>query len=69
MEFTRRIILSQGAQALTVQVAGASFLERMLKMIALGDFTSVYLALLYRTDPTPVERVEALKKWLHHLRS
>ncbi|MBI3616311.1 MAG: bifunctional phosphoglucose/phosphomannose isomerase [Candidatus Omnitrophica bacterium] len=64
MEFTRRIILSQGAQALKIQVAGASFLERMLKMIALGDFTSVYLALLYRTDPTPVERIEALKKWL-----
>ena len=64
MEFTQRIIRDQGALSLTVEVSGASVLERMLKMIALGDFTSIYLALLYRIDPTPVERVEALKRWL-----
>ena len=64
MEFTQRIIRAQGAEALTVRVTGTSFVERMLKMIALGDFVSVYLALAYQVDPTPVERVEALKKWL-----
>ena len=64
MEFTRRIIQRQGARTLNVRVSGESILERTLKMIALGDFVSLYLALLYRVDPTPVERVEALKKWL-----
>ena len=36
----------------------------MLRLISLGDFTSVYLGLLYRIDPTPVARVEALKKFM-----
>lgn len=64
MEFTRRIVRSQGARALMVGVSGATVQERMLKMIALGDFASVYLAFLYKVDPTPVVRVEALKKFL-----
>ncbi len=64
MEFTRRIIQGEGAQALTVSVPGRSILERILKLTALGDFTSVYLGILNREDPTPVVRVEALKKYL-----
>lgn len=64
MEFTAKIIQAQKAQVQFVQVPGRSELERVLKMIALGDFVSVYLGLLYRMDPTPVKRVEALKKWL-----
>lgn len=64
MEFMRRIVRSQGAQALTVSVPGRSRLERLLKLVALGDFASVYLGVQYRMDPTPVERVEALKKFM-----
>ncbi len=64
MEFTRRIVLSQGAKALNVSVPGRSVMERMLGLVSLGDFVSVYLGLLYRIDPTPVERVEALKKFM-----
>jgi len=50
--------------ALTVQVTGATVQERLLKLIALGDFASVYLGMLYRVDPTPVVRVEALKRFM-----
>lgn len=64
MEFTRRIIRRQGARVLGVSASGKTHLERLLKLIALGDFCSVYLGLLYRMDPTPVERVEALKRYL-----
>ena len=64
MEFTKRIIRTQGARVVTLQAPGRSILERMLGLITLGDFVSVYLGLLYRIDPTPVERVEALKKHL-----
>ncbi|MBI3322488.1 MAG: bifunctional phosphoglucose/phosphomannose isomerase [Candidatus Omnitrophica bacterium] len=64
MEFTRRIVVSQGAKAVQARVPGATVQERMLKMIALGDFASVYLAFLYKVDPTPVERVEALKRFM-----
>ena len=54
----------EGAKAEEVSVPGATPLERMLRLIALGDFTSLYLGLLYRVDPTPVVRVEALKKFM-----
>ncbi len=64
MEFTRRIVQAQGARAVMARAPGSTARERMLKLIALGDFASVYLAFLYRVDPTPVERVEALKKYL-----
>ena len=64
MEFTRRIVRGQGARVEGVCVPGATVLERMLRLIALGDFVSVYLSILYRTDPTPVERVEALKRFM-----
>lgn len=64
MEFMRRIVRSQGARALIVSVPGRRRVERLLKLVALGDFVSVYLGILYRMDPTPVERVEALKQYL-----
>ncbi len=64
MEFTRRIVKGQGAQAIMVSVPGRTRTERLLKLVALGDFLSVYLGVLYRIDPTPVERVEALKKFM-----
>ena len=64
MLFTSRIIREQGARVLRAGCPGGSALARMLGLIALGDFTSVYLGLLYRQDPTPVVRVEALKRYL-----
>lgn len=39
-------------------------LARMLAMMLLGDFTSVYLAYLNGVDPTPVKKIDALKKEL-----
>ena len=64
MEFTRRIVVSQGAKAERVSVSGPTLLERMLRLVALGDLASVTLAFLYKMDPTPVARVEALKKFM-----
>ena len=64
MEFVKRLIQREGGQVVRVQTSGASRFERMLKVIALGDFASVYLGILYRVDPTPVKRVEALKRYL-----
>lgn len=64
MEFAARIVRRQGAGVLWAQVPGPTALSRMLRLIALGDFVSVYLAFLYRVDPTPVRRVEALKRFM-----
>ncbi len=39
-------------------------LARMLATMLLGDFASVYLAYLNGVDPTPVKKIDALKKEL-----
>ncbi len=44
-----------------VHVSGASHTEKLLLAILLGDFVSVYLALLNGRDPTPVDCIGRLK--------
>jgi glucose/mannose-6-phosphate isomerase len=43
---------------------GASALARTLDAVAMGDLVSVYLAILYQTDPTPVTLLAMLKERL-----
>lgn len=45
-----------------VWAQGKSPLARMLSTILMGDFTSVYLAMLRGVDPTPVDTVSVMKK-------
>ena len=33
----------------------------MLSLVSIGDFTSYYLAILYRVDPSPVKVISYLK--------
>jgi len=49
---------------LRVQTAGEGRMARLLSTMLLGDFTSVYLALLNGVDPTPVEKIDYLKSRL-----
>jgi glucose/mannose-6-phosphate isomerase len=44
--------------------SGGSPLERLMSSAILGDFVSVYLALLRGVDPTPVDVIERLKRAL-----
>ncbi|HEY8179372.1 MAG TPA: bifunctional phosphoglucose/phosphomannose isomerase [Candidatus Limnocylindria bacterium] len=47
-----------------VWAEGASALSRTLDAVAMGDLVSVYLAILYQTDPTPVTLLAMLKERL-----
>ena len=47
-----------------VWAEGPSALARTLTAVALGDLVSVYLAILYQTDPTPVTLLAMLKERL-----
>ncbi|HET6381205.1 MAG TPA: bifunctional phosphoglucose/phosphomannose isomerase [candidate division Zixibacteria bacterium] len=47
-----------------VWAEGPSPLARVLTTVAIGDLVSVYLALLYQTDPTPVTLLSMLKERL-----
>ena len=47
-----------------VRAEGPSRLARVLGCVAYGDLVSVYLAILYQTDPTPVTLLSMLKERL-----
>jgi len=47
-----------------VQAEGQSMLEQLLWLVAMGDFVSLYLALLNGLNPTPVDLIEKFKKEL-----
>ncbi|HET6350395.1 MAG TPA: bifunctional phosphoglucose/phosphomannose isomerase [Candidatus Krumholzibacteria bacterium] len=47
-----------------LETPGGGRLARMVALMLLGDFTSVYLAYLNDVDPTPVKKIDALKQQL-----
>jgi hypothetical protein len=47
-----------------VVVEGNSIVERYLHMIHFGDWVSYWCAILHETDPTPVKKIDQLKKIL-----
>jgi glucose/mannose-6-phosphate isomerase len=55
------IARNAGADVEEVHAAGTSALARLMTLIAMGDVTSVYLALANDVDPTPVPVIERLK--------
>jgi glucose/mannose-6-phosphate isomerase len=64
IEITRDLIKNQFEGQEECWASGVSKMARLFSLIYLGDFSSVYLALLYGLDPSPVERIELLKKRL-----
>jgi glucose/mannose-6-phosphate isomerase len=50
-----------GAVVEEVWSAGSSMLARLMTLIAVGDATSVYVALVHGVDPSPVVVIERLK--------
>jgi glucose/mannose-6-phosphate isomerase len=64
MDITREIILKEDPNIIEIYSEGEDLLARIFSLIYIGDFVSLYLAILYGIDPTPVERVTYLKKKL-----
>lgn len=58
---TERLLSGKRPAAEVVTVAGKTELEQLLWAVALGDFVSLYLALLNGLNPTPVDLIEKLK--------
>jgi len=59
---TTKTLLPSGSKMFEVWSQGKSVLTRMLSNVCIGDFTSVYLAILRGVDPTPVENINLLKE-------
>ncbi|MBI2031101.1 MAG: bifunctional phosphoglucose/phosphomannose isomerase [Candidatus Levybacteria bacterium] len=63
-EATAGIIKEKDTESYIVNMEGETVFEKIFESISLADWTSYYLALEYRQDPTPVDLVEKLKKIL-----
>jgi len=64
IETTKELMLKRGLKIHEVWSKGEARMAKMLSTICMGDFASVYLAVLRGVDPTPVKTIAALKEEL-----
>jgi glucose/mannose-6-phosphate isomerase len=64
IETTKQIMERAGVIMVDLEVQGTGALAKMVSTIVVGDFTSVYLAVLRGADPTPVKTISVLKNTL-----
>jgi glucose/mannose-6-phosphate isomerase len=64
IEVSREIINRTLTKLFEVWSKGKTKLAKMSSVICVGDFTSVYLAVLRDIDPTPVKSIDVLKRKL-----
>jgi glucose/mannose-6-phosphate isomerase len=63
-DVSQKLLSGKRPAPLVVDAAGNSLAEQLLWTVALGDFVSLYLAILNGLDPTPVDIIERLKSEL-----
>lgn len=63
-EVSERLLSGMRPAPIVITPKGETVLEQLAWSFALGDFTSIYLAILNGVNPTPVDLVEKLKKEL-----
>lgn len=68
MEWTREMLAGEGLAVVEARPRGRSRLARMLSLVQLGDWVSLYLAALAGVDPTPIVKIDALKRSLEATR-
>jgi len=61
---TKSIIMKRAGFVGEIYSSGNNLLARLMSLICLGDFTSIYVAILNKVDPTPVTVIDYLKKQL-----
>lgn len=61
---SERLLSGMRPAPIVVQAQGDTILEQLLWVISLGDFVTLYTAVLNGLNPTPVELVEKFKKTL-----
>ncbi|HSR54186.1 MAG TPA: bifunctional phosphoglucose/phosphomannose isomerase [Acidobacteriota bacterium] len=61
-DITRRYIQDKAGDTLECDGVGGSRLDRMLSLVQLVDWASVYLAILNDADPESIEAIDSLKQ-------
>jgi glucose/mannose-6-phosphate isomerase len=64
VDVTAELVADAGSPVERVASRGQSRVERLLSLVLFGDLTALYSAVLNGVDPTPVERIEDLKRRL-----
>jgi len=62
IDATKELMREASLKLFEVWSNGDSVLAKMSSVISIGDFTSVYLAVLRGVDPTPVKTIDVLKE-------
>jgi glucose/mannose-6-phosphate isomerase len=62
IETTKKLMQPSISKMFEIWVRGKGNLAKLLSTILVGDFTSIYLALLRNVDPTPVDTVNIMKE-------
>lgn len=62
LDVTGRVLSGLMPDPIIVAAQGKSLLEQLFSTVALGDFVTLYTALLNGINPTPVELIEKFKK-------
>ncbi len=64
-ELTKQAYMLEGLNTDFVDAQGETPLAQQWTALHLGDYVAYYLAMLYETDPTPIQVLEGLKSnWL-----
>ncbi len=66
-QISENIINSRAAQQHTIEVNGPDVFSRFLHLIHFGDWVSYWCAMAHGTDPTPVHKIDQLKKELSQI--
>jgi len=64
MDITKDLINEEGIEVEFIDIEGETLLEKIFSSVILGFWTSYWLALEYKIDPTPIKQIEELKKRL-----
>lgn len=62
LDVTREILQDRVGRVLEVHSRGQGLMARMFSLVMLGDFATIYLAVLSGVDPTPVEMIQHFKR-------
>lgn len=60
-DITKDILYQKDIPYFEFKASGQTILSQLLNTVYFGDFTSFYLAILNKTNPTPVETIDYLK--------
>jgi glucose/mannose-6-phosphate isomerase len=64
IETTADLVLINANKVMEIKAKGEGKLAKMLSIMCIGDYTSVYLAILQKKDPTPVKIIDRVKSEL-----